>query len=104
MPGFLRLAAGGRRLCFREPRSLSMRRRNTSNVRIILRALTSVEHAIVAHDAHDAMTNRVSLGEQVWFKLLGGTAVAPGRQQCKSSRIVDAREKTWSIRSECLRS
>src|ERR1700676_5446524 len=81
MPGFFRLAAGRRRLCFRERRSLSVRRRATWNIRIILWALASIEHAVITHDAHDAMTNRVGLGEQLWFKLLSGAAGAPGRQQ-----------------------
>src|SRR5258708_24335150 len=71
---------------------LSARRRATWNVRIILWAFTSVEHAVVTHDAHDAMTNPVRPGEQVRFKPLSGAAVAPGRQQCKFSRVVDACE------------
>src|SRR5258705_12740738 len=90
MPGFFRPAAGRRRLCFRERRSLSVCRRATWNVGIILWALTSIEHAVVTHDAHDAMTNSVGLGRELWFKLLSGVAVAPARQQCKFSRIVDA--------------
>ena len=69
---------------------LSARRRATWNVRIILWAFTSIEHAVVTHDAHDAMTNSVGLGRELWFKLLSGVAVAPARQQCKFSRIVDA--------------
>jgi len=69
---------------------LSARRRATWNVRIILWAFTSIEHAVVTHDAHDAMTNSVGLGRELWFKLLSGVAVAPTRQQCKFSRIVDA--------------
>jgi hypothetical protein len=47
-------------------------------VRIILWALTSIEHAVVTYDAHDAMTNSVGLGRELWFKLLSGVAVAVG--------------------------
>ena len=91
MPGFFRLAAGrAQALFFANDGDLSARLRATWNVRIILWTFTSIEHAVVTHDAHDAMTNSVGLGRVLWFKLLSGVAVAPAGQQCKFSRIVDA--------------
>src|SRR5260370_6194387 len=67
---------------------LSARRLATWNVRIILWAFTSIEHTVVTYDAHDAMTNSVGLGRELWVKLLSGVAVAPARQQCTSYRTL----------------
>src|ERR1700737_874705 len=86
----LQICSGRVQAFHSKTRSLSVHRRPTWNVRIILWALTSIEHAVVTHDAHDAMTNSVGLGRELWFKLLSGVAVAPTRQQCKFSRVVDA--------------
>ena len=67
----------------------SRRAAERSDIGVVLRALASIEHAVVAHEPYDAMAN-AHPSERARHKTSGRGPIAPGDQERKLSFVVDA--------------